>query len=274
MIGQIVITVPQAKRLIAQAVLRLPEVERALKAGRVVLKSGTTVSAVAELLGVPPLRIGGRIVPDGARAAKRMANAPHIAVVEQGKWRAADTTLTEELASMGAGDVFITGVNAIDAQGVAGLLAGIEGGSTAGKAMNALVSEGIDTIIVAGVEKLIPGSIIDICRKAGRKRVDRSMGMAVGVIPIFGKIITEKEAVEILTGVKATVIAAGGICGAEGATTLLVEGDEKQVGQVFELVKALEKTETSGNPESLVSCDRGGSACGNHLACMYKPGKA
>ena len=270
MVGQIVVTVPQAKRLIAQAVLQLPEVQTAMKSGRIVLKSGTTVSAVAELLGVPLLRIGGRIAPDGARAAKRMADAPHIAVWEQGAWRAADATLGEEIAGMGPGDVFITGANAIDSQGVAGLLAGMEGGSAAGKAMNSLLSEGIDTIIAVGLEKLIPGSIIDICQKAGRKRVDKSMGMSVGVIPVFGKIITEKEAVEILAGVRATVIAAGGISGAEGATTMLVEGEEEQVSKIFQLVKALDKAETSGNPESLIACDRGGSACKSHLACMYK----
>ncbi|MDR3592479.1 MAG: hypothetical protein P4N41_22710 [Negativicutes bacterium] len=271
MIGQIVVTVPEAKRLIAQAVLELPAVQAARKTGRIVLKSGTTVSAIAELLGVPPMRIGGRIVPGGARAAKRMADAPHIAVWEQGQWRAADASLTEEIARMGPGDLFITGANAIDAQGVAGLLAGIEGGSAAGKAMNWLWSEGIDTIIAVGLEKLIPGSITDICRQAGRKRVDKAMGMAVGILPVFGKIVTEKDAVEILSGVSATVIAAGGIGGAEGATTMLVEGTQEQVNRVFQLIKAVEKTETSGNRESLIACDRGGSACKSHLACMYKP---
>ncbi len=271
MIGQVVVTVLQAKRLIAQAVLELPAVQTARRSGRIVLKSGTTVSAIAELLDIPPLRLGGRITPDGARAAKRMAAAPHIAVWQQGRWRSADATLAEEIAGMGPGDVFITGANAIDGQGMAGLLAGIEGGSAAGKAMNGLLSEGIDTIIAVGLEKLIPGSIIDICRKAGRKRVDKAMGMAVGMLPVFGQIVTEKDALEILTGVRATVIAAGGIGGAEGATTMLVEGDEDQVDKVFELIATVDKAATSGDPDSLIACDIGGSACKHHLACMYKP---
>jgi hypothetical protein len=38
LIGQIIVTVPQAKQLIAQAILQLPEVKHALQHGQVVLK--------------------------------------------------------------------------------------------------------------------------------------------------------------------------------------------------------------------------------------------
>jgi len=51
---------------------------------------------------------------------------------------------------------------------------------------------------------------------------------------------------------------------------MLVEGEEEQVSKIFQLVKALEKAETSGNPESLIACDQSGSTCKSHLACMYK----
>lgn len=271
MIGQITITIPQAKKLIALAVLELPEVKAARTHGKVILKAGTTVAGIAAKLGVPPLRLGGRITPDGARAAKSPVDAPFIVVVENGAWRAVDQSLPAELQASGPNDLFITGANAIDTQGVAGLLAGIEGGSTAGKALGSLWSEGITTIIATGLEKLIPGSIFAACKAAGRKRVEKSMGMAVGLLPIFGKIITEKEAIELLTGVTATVIAAGGLFGAEGATTLIIEGTTEQVNMAFSLLENSKDCPVHCAPESLDSCKIGGPSCASHLGCIYKP---
>ena len=54
MIGQITVTTSQAKNLIAASILNLPEVTGALKNGKVVLKSGTTVAFIAKELGVSP----------------------------------------------------------------------------------------------------------------------------------------------------------------------------------------------------------------------------
>lgn len=271
MIGQITVTTSQAKNLIAASILNLPQVTHALKYGKVVLKSGTTVAFIAKALGVPPMRLGGRFVPGGARTAMTTANAPHIVVVENGNWRVIDTTLAEELLAMTSTDVFITGANAIDQHGLAGLLAGLAGGSAAGQALGVLWSEGIQTIIAVGLEKLIPGSILENCKLAGRKRIDKSMGMAVGVMPVTGKIITEKEAIELLTGVTATVIAAGGILGAEGATTLLIEGSEEQINHAFSLIGEKKNPHFHCHPDSLVSCGQGGVACKSHLGCIYKP---
>ncbi|KYZ76476.1 hypothetical protein AXX12_08570 [Anaerosporomusa subterranea] len=270
MIAQITLTPGQAKVIIAAAILKLPAVEYALQHGKVVLKSGTTVAYIAKTLGVPQMRLGGRFVPGGARTAPTQAKAPHIVVIENGDWRAIDTSLTEELLTLQSSDVFITGANAIDQHGVAGLLAGLEGGSAAGNALGILWSEGIQTIIAAGLEKLIPGSIIENCKLAGRKRIEKSMGMAVGVLPLTGKIITEKEAIEALTGVKATVIAAGGILGAEGATTMLIEGSATQIELVFSLILPIDSSSFHCHPDSLISCQHGGVACSKHLACVYK----
>ncbi|HWQ61963.1 MAG TPA: hypothetical protein VN521_06605 [Negativicutes bacterium] len=270
--GQVVVSVPTAKRLIAQAVFELPEVRAAAKQGKIILKSGTTVAALAELLEVPPLRLGGRITPDGARAAKRLVDAPHLVLLEGGQWRNVDQALTEELAKMGPDDLFITGANALDSHGVAGLMAGLSGGSAAGKALGMLCSEGIKTIIAVGLEKLIPGSIVDICRQAGRRQIDRSMGMAVGLLPLFGRVVTEKEALEMLTGAAVTVIGAGGLSGAEGATTMLVEGSADQVDKAFALIAAQLGRPTAGAQDSLISCDCGGFACAGHRGCIYRPG--
>lgn len=270
MTGQITLTASQAKTLIAQAIIALPELDYALKHGKVILKAGTTVGYLAKALGVPPMRLGGRFVPGGARAALRTADAPHIVIVENGSWRTLDASLADELQSMTKTDVFVTGANAIDQYGTAGLLAGIAGGSAAGQALGMLWSEGIQTIIAVGLEKLIPGSIWENCKIAGRKRIDKAMGMAVGVLPLTGKIITEKEAVERLTGAKATVIAAGGIHGAEGSTTMLIEGSESQIELAFSLIPPPESINFHCHHDSLIACQSGGSACGKHEGCIYK----
>jgi hypothetical protein len=272
MIGQVVVPVVAAKRLIARAIYELPAVRQARHKGKIALKSGSTVSALAELLGVPPLRLGGRITPDGARGAKVRSEAPHLVVVEGGGWRRVDDSLPAELAAMGPDDIFVTGANALDSHGVAGLMAGLAGGSVAGQSLGCMYAEGVTTIIAVGLEKLIPGSIIEICQQTGRKRIDKSMGMAVGLLPLIGRVITEKEALELLTGVRATVIGAGGLQGAEGATTMLVEGTADQVDAAFALIAGLSGCGLSGDPASLPSCGRGGPGCPSHLACIYRPG--
>jgi hypothetical protein len=273
MTGQVVVSVPAAKRLIALAVYEMPAVRVARERGKIVLKAGTTVAALAELFGVAPLRLGGRITPDGARTAKRLVEAPHYVLIEGGRWRSIDQCLDEELAAMAQTDLFITGANALDAQGTAGLMAGLAGGGAAGKALSMLYSEGIRTIIAVGLEKLIPGSIADASRKAGRGKIDKAMGMAVGLLPLLGRVVTERDALEMLTGAAVTVIGAGGLCGAEGATTMLVEGTDEQVDKAFALIAAQAGRPLAGAPESLVPCDEGGYYCARHVGCIYRRGK-
>jgi len=267
---QVVLTVPESKLLIAKAIAELPEIRHALREGKIALKGGTTVSALSELLGFPPLRISGRITAQGTRSASSVVDAPHAIVVERGQWRPADENLEQEIAEMAQGDIFVTGANALDCFGNAGTLVGTVAGATIGKVWPYLISEGITTIIAVGLEKLIPGSITAASLKAGRKRVSKSMGMAVGLFPLVGKVVTEQHAIELLTGVHCTVIASGGLAGAEGATTMVLEGDLGQVEQAFSLTESVKNAACSGNKQSLISCDKNGIRCNQHLACVDK----
>ena len=54
-----------------------------------------------------------------------------------------------------------------------------------------------------------------------------------------GHIVTEIEAVEILTGLTPTQVAAGGIGGAEGSCRLLFRGPQHQVQAALELVRSI-----------------------------------
>ena len=80
----------------------------------------------------------------------------------------------------------------------------------------------------------MPGSLSQVIPHIARKGVKLSMGMAVGLIPISGTIISEDRAMELLAEVRCAVIGRGGAWGAEGGTTMQIEGGEKQVRAAFE----------------------------------------
>ncbi len=269
--AQISLTVAEAKRLIARAVAGLPEVRSALKAGKVLLKGGTTVSAVAEIIAGTPLRISGRISARGTMASgSDDTTTPHSIVVESGRWRNVDQTIAEEAAHLGPHDVAVIGANAVDAEGRAAMMAGAEAGGNPGAAMSALWSEGATVIIAVGLEKLIPGSIEDAVRAAGRKRPWRALGMAVGLIPLVGRVVTELDAVRLLGRVEAQVIGRGGIDGGQGSTVLAIRGEPAAVRRVFSLVESLKGASESGVESSLAECRPGGPRCRLHPGCLYK----
>ncbi|MCD6465357.1 hypothetical protein J7L27_03200, partial [Candidatus Bathyarchaeota archaeon] len=59
------------------------------------------------------------------------------------------------------------------------------------------------------------------------------------LMPVTGLIVTEIEALKILTGVDATLVSSGGIAGAEGAVRLLVEGTKEQVEKTLSLLQTI-----------------------------------
>ena len=64
-------------------------------------------------------------------------------------------------------------------------------------------------------------------------------------------VITEIEALEILTGVTAVHVGSGGVAGSEGAVMLALEGEKEVVVNAFELVESI-KGEPQFDPPRLV----------------------
>ena len=60
-------------------------------------------------------------------------------------------------------------------------------------------------------------------------------------LPISGNIITELEAIKIITGAEAELVAAGGVCGAEGSCWIAVTGNHEQLTNVDNLIKSISK---------------------------------
>jgi len=270
---QIALTVNESKRLIAKAVVSLPEIKNALEKGKILLKGGTTVSAIAEELVGIPLRICGRISKRGTVSSQIVSGKhPHSIMVEKGKIKNIDDSIVEVVKNLGRGDIIILSGNALDSQKNVGIMAGSVSGGNPGIAFSGMLSEGAEVIIPIGLEKLIPGTIREASITAGRKDLDLSCGMAVGLIPLCGKVVTEKDAVEILARINCTVIGKGGILGAEGSTVMVVEGLDKEVEKILKVVKEVKGVGISGQKESLEECKRGNPSCKEHLACIYLRG--
>ena len=107
---QVSITPSEAKRLIAKAISNMPEVSQALQNGKILLKAGTTVSAVAEELAGVSLRISGRITKNGAKSPAEIMR-PHQLYLEGKQIIEVETEaiLSEIAMQMGKGDILITG---------------------------------------------------------------------------------------------------------------------------------------------------------------------
>ncbi len=268
--AQITLTVNGAKRIIAKGLARHPAVQGAFESGKIFLKGGTTVSAIAEELVGMPMRISGRISPQGTKTGQDYSGGYHCAMIENGKLLDLDESLESAVTGLNADDVAIIGANAIDVHGNAAIMYGAPLGGGPGFIISGLMAEIPNVFIAAGLEKLIPGSLAEIIPKAARKGVGRSMGMAVGLTPISGRIVSEDKAIELLARVNCTVIGRGGISGAEGSATLLIDGDEDQVRKVFDLAMALKEADASGTVQSLAECAFPHDKCKNHLSCIYK----
>ena len=260
------LTSSESKRLIGKAVARLPAVKKAYKHGIVFIATSTSTAYVAEeLLGITieekGLFTAGVVVPRGICLTSEKKRHSYI-VAKRGA--AEKATLSEMqqkwLPQMGHEDVFIKGANAIDSNGAAGILLGnakgIGTGGTIAAALGAISARGISLIIPAGLEKLVPGSLMDIAPKVNGNYL-YSAGLPSGMIIVKGNIITEIEAFHILTETTATTVAAGGIHGAEGCHTFVLEGPKEQIEKSWRLLESIkgEKpvlTET----EDCDKCDR------------------
>ncbi|MGQ9680547.1 MAG: hypothetical protein ACUVV4_07265 [Candidatus Bathyarchaeia archaeon] len=238
---QFSLTPSEGKRLIGRAISQMEIVQNALKNGIIVIATSTTTSyVVEELIGKKIENKGvftaGVVTAKGCCTTDPKGRYLHH-VIEKGKVTEMQTNeLPKVLARMGPSDVFIKGANAIDPLGQVAIWLGGAGGGTIGTAWGYITSLGVKTIIAVGLEKLVPFSLSDIAPKMGIKTVDKSLGMAVGMMIVGGEIVTEVEALNMLTGATVMPMGGGGIDGGEGSKAFLLEGDEDSLKTAYELV--------------------------------------
>lgn len=237
-----VLTVAEGKRLIAKGVAALPCVRAAMESGIVaVCKGGTNAYVAEELLGEAIAKGGyvlGRTVPATADTSAVFAgNLPEVIFVNG---QTSELTLKDAVAQMQRGDVVIKGANALNYEdGIAGLLVGHPEGGTLGLIIGAYYGKGLHLIIPVGLEKEIVGDIQDLADQIQSEPEVSRQGMP-SLWPIQGEIMTELEALGLLTGVEAHQIGSGGICGAEGGSWFAVWGSEEDVRDARILVESIQ----------------------------------
>jgi len=240
----IVLTVSESKRLIAKGVVKLEAVQRALEKGIVAIAKGTTNAyIVEEILGRKIDKTQyctGTTFPMKAERAGKVGNKLPDVVLKDGK-EMSGVSATEIIAEMKAGDVFIKGANALNYERrQAALLIGHPTSGTVGATWGRVVAQRVRWVIPVGLEKSVPVDLYSLADEINR---EAQKGLTPTLYPLFGEIVTEIEAVKLLTGADAKPMAAGGIGGAEGSVRLCVSGTAEQL-------KALDKIldEVLGEP--------------------------
>lgn len=244
---QIVLTVSESKRLIAKAVKELPQVKAAMRKGKVSVPTGTTNAYVLqELLGedfdLRRYRSGITVPKTPERHAEKQKEPMKDVVFVDGN---PDPELDRFncVKDMGPGDIYIKGANALDyINNTVGVLIGDLQGGTVGGVLGHLIGKKIELVIPVGLEKLVYSDINELHLIASETD---SKGPSLW--PLTGTIITEIEALKVLTGVESVLYSSGGIAGAEGAVRLLLYGEDEVVEKAIELVESIK-----GEPKYLL----------------------
>jgi len=85
-----------------------------------------------------------------------------------------------------------------------------------------------------GLEKRVHGDLHEL---AGVLNLPGVQGPRL--LPVPGEVVTEIEALKMLTGAQAHLVAAGGVCGAEGAVWLAVTGSAEELRETEKIMAAV-----------------------------------
>lgn len=236
-----VLTVAEGKRLIAKSISRLPEVQKALAEGMVIICKGTTNTYIAEELTGEKFPHGpfttGKIYP--SVDAKKVRENPRMQeiVLINGKWDK-ELSMAEALEKLKPGDVVIKGANALDyTNRLAGVCIGAPDSGTTGKFMPYVVARKAHLIVPIGLEKQVTGDLLTLSKKM--QQPVESVGYVPSMFLLNGHIVTEIEALKAFADVEVFDAASGGVGGAEGATWLVVRGAKEQVLKAMEVIESV-----------------------------------
>ena len=249
-----ILTVAESKRLIGKAVAQMPIVKNALANGMVIIIKGTTNAYVAEEITGNKTDhtafVTGRIEPEkGTKNLPQVKPINHL-ILEKGK--VVDIPLPEAAKKLKAGDVVMKGANALDYKNKLAATNILDpAGGTLGATFPIIVARKAHLVIPVGLEKLVAGDMVDLTLKMREpmESLPAPAGSSSSAFPgynvpsmwlLTGEIVTELEAIKILTGATAFQSSAGGISGAEGGLWLVFRGTPDQVKKALELVKSIQ----------------------------------
>jgi hypothetical protein len=245
---QFMLTVSMGKLIIGKAIGIHPAVKNALSTGTLVIVAGTTNGCVAEevlsSIGQKGNFNRGRFfrgvtLPANYKTtgAGRLAGEkkfPGDVVISGGRWLEGQT-INDIAPKLKEGDVIIKGGNALDpVKKRAAVLIGNPDGGTIATALPAVIGRRVRLIIPIGLEKRVLGDLDLLSRK-----VNSPGSHGYRLFPMPGEVFTEIEALKLLTGVQAEMIAAGGVCGAEGGVWLNIDGSGEQLAETEKLIQSV-----------------------------------
>jgi hypothetical protein len=144
---------------------------------------------------------------------------PGDVVIQDGIWLKGKT-IFDVLGELKEGDIILKGANALDLNRKrAAVLIGHPQGGTSIGAIQAMIGKRVRLIVPVGLEKRISGDIDALAATLNAPGVKGHR-----LLPIPGEVFTELDAISLLTGTQAELIAGGGICGAEGSVWLAING--------------------------------------------------
>jgi hypothetical protein len=240
------LTPAAGKRIIGKALAVHPAVTSVLEKGTLVIVAGTTNSYVAEEIldaigqrkefsrrgffrgiSLPP----SRPTTDSGRLPDE-SGFPGDVVVTDGTWRKGKT-IFDVVDDLKKGDLILKGANALDVvHRRAAILIGHPKAGTIGVALQAVIGRRVQLMLPVGLEKRIDGDLDIIAQK-----VNAPSAKGPRFLPVPGRVFTEIDAVHLLTGAKAEMIAGGGVCGAEGSVWMAVGGTDDQMEKVALVMK-------------------------------------
>jgi 6-phosphogluconate dehydrogenase (decarboxylating) len=159
---------------------------------------------------------------------------PGDVVITKGVWQKGKT-IADVVDSLKAGDVILKGANAVDlVRKQAAILIGHPKAGTIGLALPAVAGRRVKLIIPVGLEKRVNGDLYVLAEK-----LNAPGASGYRLLPVPGEVFTELDALKVLTGAEAELIAAGGVCGAEGSCWLAISGNRVQVENAEKLVQSI-----------------------------------
>jgi hypothetical protein len=245
---QFVLTPAAGKRLIAKALVAHPAIQTALKSGTFAIIAGTTNGYVAEEIlasigqseGFSRRRFfRGIILPPGHPTTEigmlpDQSGFPGDAVIVNGVCQKGKT-IFDVVDVLLEGDVILKGANALDlVRRQAAIFIGHPKAGTIGAALQAVVGRRVRLILPVGLEKRVPGDMNELA-----VRLNAPWAKGPRLLPVPGEVFTEIDAIKLLTGAEAELVAAGGVGGAEGSIWLAVSGSEEQIGAAEKLLKVV-----------------------------------
>ena len=240
---QFVLTCSMGKRLIAKGIAQHPDVRTALASGKLVIVAGSTNGYVAQevLTGLaqaedfdPKGFRRGTVLPPDFNAADARAPFPGDVVIAGSVWEKGKT-IFDVADDLSAGDVILKGANAVDpVTRTAGVLIGHPQAGTSLPVVSAVTGRRVKLIVPVGMEKRIDRPVADAAADCNALDAE-----GPGMLVLPGEVFTELDAIGLLTGATASLLAAGGVYGAEGSLWVGVSGQADQINAAADLIASV-----------------------------------